>query len=455
MSSFLLSPILCYNKYGGKMRKIKKKKRKRRLLIFLVLLIIFSICGYFIYMQYNDVRKTREMFRELDGTASITSYTVYGNHLNMQGSIVFRDSIDKMSMVLKNINSEQEFPLIYHEEEHNYEFYLSSKINDGIDLESIGEGEYYIFLKMYIGDQIKYYSLTNETTYEDVEYYALTRNNHNNKIKLHIDDFKLVDKTVNYFKLICKKQSGDNEVYDIVIDPGHGGKDSGAISLNNKYKEADITLDIAKKLKEELEKIGLRVKLTRDKDETLNSYGNNGRAVIANKVKAKLLLSLHLNSNEFKITKGGLEIYIPNDFNLALARLMADNIVSNANTTYSVNQTDRIEQGIYMRTFTQSDIVDARKQANEIGYEPYNITNSTPSLYMLRETGGIMTHAYIDGRNPNYNKNPYYDSNIAAEAYLLELGFINNDIDLNNILNNSELYVRGIVQAICEHYNLK
>ena len=53
-------------------------------------------------MQYNDVRKTREMFRELDGTASITSYTVYGNHLNMQGSIVFRDSIDKMS-IPKNV----------------------------------------------------------------------------------------------------------------------------------------------------------------------------------------------------------------------------------------------------------------------------------------------------------------------------------------------------------------
>lgn len=40
---------------------------------------------------------------------------------------------------------------------------------------------------------------------------------------------------------------------------------------------------------------------------------------------------------------------------------------------------------------------------------------------MLRETGGIATKAYVDGRNPNYGKNMFYNSNIGVEAYLLEL----------------------------------
>lgn len=166
------------------------------------------------------------------------------------------------------------------------------------------------------------------------------------------------------------------------------------------------------------------------------------------------MLSIHLNSSDYKIVKGGVEIYVPNNFELSFARLLASNIVNNAKTNYSINQTDQIEPGIYVRTFSQSDIIDAKQQANAIGYEPYNITTTTPSLYMLRETGGIMTHAYIDGRNPNYDKNPYYNSNIAVEAYLLELGFINYDVDLNNILNNSDLYIQAIVKSIQEHYNL-
>ena len=40
---------------------------------------------------------------------------------------------------------------------------------------------------------------------------------------------------------------------------------------------------------------------------------------------------------------------------------------------------------------------------------------------MLRETGGIVTGAYVDGRNKEFGKNKYYNSNIGVEAYLLEL----------------------------------
>ncbi len=57
---------------------------------------------------------------------------------------------------------------------------------------------------------------------------------------------------------------------------------------------------------------------------------------------------------------------------------------------------------------------------------------------MLRETGGIATGAYIDGRNKEYGKNNYYNSNIGIEAYLLELGYINNDKDREHVLNNQE-----------------
>ena len=67
---------------------------------------------------------------------------------------------------------------------------------------------------------------------------------------------------------------------------------------------------------------------------------------------------------------------------------------------------------------------------------------------MIRETGAKITNAYVDGRNKEYKVNLYYNSNMGNESYLLELGYINSDIDLNNLLNNKEGYLNGIVKSI-------
>lgn len=77
--------------------------------------------------------------------------------------------------------------------------------------------------------------------------------------------------------------------------------------------------------------------------------------------------------------------------------------------------------GVYVRTFRDFEIEEGIEEAIEAGHEPYDITNDTPYLYMIRETGGIATKAYVDGRNTEYGKNKYYNSNIGVEAYLLEL----------------------------------
>ena len=71
---------------------------------------------------------------------------------------------------------------------------------------------------------------------------------------------------------------------------------------------------------------------------------------------------------------------------------------------------------------------------------------------MIREVGGIATGAFVDGRNPSYGRNKYYDSNIGIEAYLLELGYMKNEKDLNNIIKNKDLYIEAIVNTINEFY---
>lgn len=82
------------------------------------------------------------------------------------------------------------------------------------------------------------------------------------------------------------------EVKTIMIDPGHGGSDPGTIGKTG-TREKDITLDIAKRLRQRLIKRGFsNVVLTREEDATLPL---NKRVELANSGKADLFISIHLN----------------------------------------------------------------------------------------------------------------------------------------------------------------
>lgn len=53
-----------------------------------------------------------------------------------------------------------------------------------------------------------------------------------------------------------------------------------------------------------------------------------------------------------------------------------------------------------------------------------------------------------------YSENKYRNSNVGVESYLIELGYMNVRKDLNNILNNEDLYVEAIVNSIKEFYKI-
>jgi N-acetylmuramoyl-L-alanine amidase len=91
----------------------------------------------------------------------------------------------------------------------------------------------------------------------------------------------------------------------IVIDPGHGGRDTGAISAGG-LREKDVTLDLAQRLGSLLEqRLGARVVYTRTSDEFLPLAK---RVAIANDAHADLLISIHGNSSSFHSVRG-LETY--------------------------------------------------------------------------------------------------------------------------------------------------
>ena len=87
----------------------------------------------------------------------------------------------------------------------------------------------------------------------------------------------------------------------IVIDPGHGGSETGATGKDGAF-EKDITLAIANKLKSLLESnTGVRVILTRSGDQQI---GLDDRTALANNNKADLFISIHANSTVHGMAKG-------------------------------------------------------------------------------------------------------------------------------------------------------
>jgi SsrA-binding protein len=119
------------------------------------------------------------------------------------------------------------------------------------------------------------------------------------------------------------------KIKTIIVDPGHGGRDPGAIGRNG-LKEKKITLDIAKKLRKLLLEEGFKVILTRKEDESLPL---DDRVKIANYYKGDLFLSIHANAipRRKRSRAGGFEVYFvsPTTDASALAVAARENAVRN------------------------------------------------------------------------------------------------------------------------------
>ena len=125
----------------------------------------------------------------------------------------------------------------------------------------------------------------------------------------------------------------------IYIDPGHGGRDPGAIS-GNIYEET-INLEISLKLQEVLEKGGAIVYLTRYDDYDLsvkNAVSRkrsdlSRRANIINASSADMYISIHLNADTSATWKGAQIFYEDvNEENEKIARILQEQLKCDLNT---------------------------------------------------------------------------------------------------------------------------
>jgi N-acetylmuramoyl-L-alanine amidase len=117
---------------------------------------------------------------------------------------------------------------------------------------------------------------------------------------------------------------GINSQVLVMIDPGHGGRDPGAIGLGG-LREVDVILPIAKRVAAILESQGIRTKLTRDSDYFV---GLDERVDLSDRLNATVFVSIHANSIDGRPDVNGLETYYYGQEGGKLAGIVHRNVLS-------------------------------------------------------------------------------------------------------------------------------
>lgn len=413
-------------------------------ILIIILIILLASGGYYYYN--NIYLKNQKPTIEVEkNTATITKYYIYGTHLNIIGNIKKIDANFKdVDLVFWNEKTGKTIKqkLNYTKNVNNLNFNLSDEINDGLFLDKISEGTYRTYLRFTYKDKktttTKYYALTNKTDYKSTKYYTLS--NKNNKINI----------TTKEQTLTLKVTKNKDKTYDVILDPQAGGSDKG--NSGNGHYEKDITMDMATKVKEKLEAKKIKVKLTREADlsdsDYVDEYNEGGRAVISHELNSKYLFSFQTTRSSNAQTNG-FSIYTAVGINYDFAAKMVENIINKTNLKTSTTTYQRVDYGIYSHNFTESEIKENMTYYENKGYKPYNVTTDSNYLYMIRETGGIITGAYIDDSNPDkVGVNPYYKSNIGTESYVISLGYLTNQTDITAMTTNIDAYASAIADSI-------
>jgi len=149
----------------------------------------------------------------------------------------------------------------------------------------------------------------------------------------------------------------------IVLDPGHGGKDPGAIGVDG-IAEKDIVLAVAKKLANKLrQEMGVQVILTRSDDRFI---ALEDRTAVANAQQADLFVSLHMNASPNSEARGLETYYLDKTTDEASLRLAArENATSRKNVSdlqfilSDMTQNLKLEDSISLAHHIQHSLVDS------------------------------------------------------------------------------------------------
>lgn len=170
--------------------------------------------------------------------------------------------------------------------------------------------------------------------------------------------------------------------WKIAIDPGHGGKDPGAIGVSG-MREKDVVLDLSRRLARRLKRAGHDVVLTRDADVFLPLPE---RTMLANAARADLFLSVHANASENPSASGIETYYLSNGGDPATVRLaemenhlahMTERPPPNADVAWIVSdmiQSYKVEESVDLARGIQCQVVallgGRERSVRDLGAKP-------------------------------------------------------------------------------------
>lgn len=222
--------------------------------------------------------------------------------------------------------------------------------------------------------------------------------------------------------------------FKVVIDPGHGGYDTGASS--NGVHESSIALAISKLLTERLQKNGYKVVLTRSKDDWVSL---EHRAAIANDSAADLLVSIHLNSSTDARAQGK-ELYFQNQLATDEESLFLANRENHEHedpSAPSVNPgQDRVQKS-GLRAAEAARLPELKIARASVRTDVKNILEDLDRSARIRRSSDLAKILFrewesIPGVSPNTSNRgirqaPFFlVSNVAMPSVLVEVGFLSH-----------------------------
>jgi len=223
-------------------------------------------------------------------------------------------------------------------------------------------------------------------------------------------------------------------VRKIVIDPGHGGKDPGAVGPSG-LKEKNVTLALARKTAASLRQLtNARVLLTRDSDRYLSL---EERTAYANVAGADVFISLHTNAHPNKNARG-IETYILDTTNDASAKRLAA-----LENKVSLDALERFQKNSLLFTLFQKAKAD----------ESYQLA----CLVQKHMIGGLRA-GYRDVFDHGVREAPFFVlMGATMPCILVEGSFISNPTEEKRLRNEKYLDIMGrsIAEGVAEFARLR
>lgn len=425
------------------MRKVNKKN----VTTLILLVVICAICSVSVFLYINrkqdstvnqigtyldtvDSNGLKENVEtKFDQSYKLQDYLVYGQTLSFYQNTYdgkISDPMQGNNISLRNVMSDE-----------TTSFTFSGKADTGVDLGSLEEGIY----EIYVYDHYQKKRVYFKEAFTADTFTSMRNKGSVNSVVLTADKDILSDYDIsfdkNYAFLIVTKETADKDIYDVVIDPIGNSVDyetkyvdyGGSTDLMD---EQATSLAYAKKVKKELESYGLKVKILRKQDETLGYYEEDSRIARAYASKAKVYLALGASFDE---DVDAPYMLVSPYTNSGLGNRIAYTFENSGLNVYQARSDTTQEEGVLSDSFNLND----NHEYSEFEVYP-----------QLRESGGKATYA---GKYMSNNEN--YSSNYGMYGLYFVFASVNNATSVDNFNTNQKKMTKYLVKGICEYFDIK